>query len=109
MAAYPSFPQLLASVREPVDDLDIDYSIAGNAKVRSYFTAVKNRFKVVHMLNATDLATLVTFYTTNRLLTFTFTWTKTSTVYTCLFAGPLREAETMMPTLTRVEVSIVQQ
>lgn len=111
MAAYPStLKQLLGSTRESVDDLDVDYALAGNAKGIAYYTVAKSRFKLVHVLTASELATLVSFYDTNRTLSISFTWQKTGTAYpTCIFGGPIREVANPSPGLTRVEVTVVQQ
>lgn len=111
MAAYPTFPQLFKeSERVTEDDIAVERAIGGLAWGAAFYTATKARFRVTHVLNATDLATLRTFYNTNRQTTFSFTWQKTSTAFaTCIFGAPLREVANLSPTLTKVEMVIVEQ
>lgn len=111
MAAYPTFPQLLkGSERISDDDITFERAIGGTGWGSAFYTAAKSRFKVAHVLNNTDLATLVTFYNTNRQTTFSFTWQKTATAYgTCMFTGPIREVGYESPGLTRVEVAIAEK
>ena len=85
MAAYPSFPQLVGSTEEWVDDIILDRAVGGGVKSRSFFAAKKRRFLVSHSLNATDRGTLQTFYNTNRALAITFVWNGDGQTYTCLF------------------------
>lgn len=110
MASYPSFHQRLeGSVKETLDDLVLDRAMNGALKARAYYSAVKFRFTVRHILTTAELATLQTFYNTNRLLTVTFTWERDSVAYTCLFEGPLKEVTYHRPDLIEVEVRLSQQ
>jgi hypothetical protein len=88
VANYPSFAQLVASEEGFLDDLLVDRAVNGNAKVRALYTTPKRRFTVKHRLSTTDRNTLQAFYSTNRALTFVFTWAGNSTAYTCIFEGP---------------------
>lgn len=108
MAAYPSFPQLIGSTREAIDDLVLDRSVAGGAKSRAFYATKKNRFKIRHLLSATDAATLEAFYDTNRLLTVTLAWGGNGSSYTVLFEGPLRP-ESLGGGLTRYDVMLSEQ
>jgi hypothetical protein len=112
MASYPTFPQL-TSAPPPVnrDDLAVDEAMNGGVKARAYFAAVKHRFTIHHVLNATDYATLVSFYNANRLLSFSFTFQRNGgTAYpTCIFAAPIKELTQESPGLVRVEVTIFEQ
>ena len=117
MAAYPSYPQLIDSREEWVDDLVADRSVSGGVKVRSMFTAKKRRFLLRHRLTKAQVYTdylgtaanaLQTFYDTNRALTVTMTWTPDATVYTCLFAGAPR-VTWFSPNIADVEVELLQQ
>ena len=87
MAAYPSYPQLLGSIRKPVDDLTVDRAVDGSAKSRAFYTARKFEFTLKHQLNASDLAGLLSFYDTNRKLSVTLTWQGDSSTASCLFRG----------------------
>lgn len=88
MANYPSFGQDISSVETILDDLQVEYSSNGTLKRRILYSAPKREFSVVHTLNIVDRSTLDTFYTTNRLVSFNFTWVATGTSYTCVFKSP---------------------
>lgn len=117
MASYPSYPQLVGSVEEWVDDLVADRAVNGSVKVRAMFTTRKRRFLLKHRLTTAQVYTsyggsaanaLQTFYDTNRLLAVTFTWTGDSTSYTCLFARPPKLSWDNVG-LADVEVELLQQ
>ena len=108
MAAYPTLPQQIGSTEAWADDLVPDRSVSGGVKVRAFYTGVKRKFTVKHWLNATDLATLKTFYTTNRLLTFTFVWAGDGQTYTCVFGAPPTYS-VATPLNTDVTVVILEQ
>lgn len=86
-ATYPSFPQLVGSTQEFLDDVVVDQAVNGAVKVRGFFSGRKSRFVLKHHLVATDLATLLAFYDANRLLTVAMTWALDGNAYTCLFNG----------------------
>ncbi len=113
MAAYPTLSQLASSSEEFVDDLVLDRATNGTVKARSFYSARKRRWKLKHVLSATDLATLLTFYDTNRLTANTFTWERDATSYTFLFDGPPQyEITRPGPAASRlytVTVEMVQQ
>jgi hypothetical protein len=109
MASYPSNNQLLTSAVEYVDDQEVDRSVAGATKVRLYFGGKKAVFTVRHVLDAATLATLFTFYDTNRALTVTFNWQKDNTNWTCLFGGPPKITSNLGAGLTAVECTLMQQ
>lgn len=89
MAAYPSFPQLIEGAEDGwVDDLVFDRAVNGDLKVRAFYPGKKRTFKVPHVLNRVDFATLEAFYDTNRLLAVEFTWVRDGQTYTCMFGGP---------------------
>lgn len=106
MAAYPSFKQLVpGSELVPRDDLTIDEAENGDAKAQALFTSVRYTGKLVHILDKTDLATLKSFYATNRLIQNTFTWVHDGVSYTFFFAG-IYQLEFLTPKWTRVTVPI---
>jgi hypothetical protein len=114
MATYSSsYLQLLGSTEESVDDLTIDRAVSGAAKARAFYTARKRKFRLKHVLNATDLNALLSFYDTNRTNANTFTWVRDGSSYTVLFDGP-PQYETLKPGgttvgLFSVTVNFVQQ
>jgi hypothetical protein len=108
MADYPAFGQVIGTTPEYEDDIVVDRAVSGGAHGRAFYTGAKRAFTVVHMLNAADLATWEAFYAANRLLAVNFTWLKTNTAYTCLFAGPPK-FDPGKPPLTQVSVKLREQ
>jgi hypothetical protein len=114
VATYPStYLQLIGSTEESVDDIQIDRAANGTTKVRAFYTARKRKWTLKHVLTATDLNALLSFYDTNRTSANTFTWTRDATSYTVLFAEP-PQYETLKPGATTVglfsvTVRLVQQ
>jgi hypothetical protein len=114
MATYPStYLQLVGSTEEGIDDLKVDRSVNGATKVRAFFTARKRRWKLKHLLTATDLNALLTFYDSYRTTANTFNWVRDGASYTVLFEGP-PQYQVVKPGLTTVglfdvTVTLVQQ
>lgn len=117
MAAYPSYPQLVDSREEWIDDLVADRAVNGSVKVRAMFSSKKKRFLLKHRLTKAQIYTdyagtaanaLQTFYNTNRALAVTMTWTPDATAYTCLFAGAPR-LTWINPNVADVDVELLQQ
>jgi hypothetical protein len=114
MATYPStYLQLKDSTEEGVDGLQLDRAVNGSVKARAFFTARKRKWRLKHVLNATDLNALLSFYDTNRTAANTFTWVRDGASYTVLFEGP-PQYETLKPGgttvgLFAVTVNLVQQ
>jgi hypothetical protein len=113
MATYGTFPQLISSTEEGIDDIKIDRATNGAVKARSFFAVRKRRWKLRHLLNATDLATLLSFYDSYRTAANTFVWVRDGSTYTVLFEGP-PQYETVKPGATTVglfavTVQFVQQ
>lgn len=117
MASYPSYPQLVDSREEWVDDLVADRAVSGGVKVRSFFTARKRRFILKHRLTKAQIYTdylgtaanaLATFYDANRTSAVTFAWTPDGGSYTCLFGGAPKFTW-ISPMLADVEVELLQQ
>lgn len=88
MASYPSYGQMVGSSMTYMDDIRVDRAVGGNARVRSLFPATKSQFALVHRLTEAEVSSLMSFYTTNRLLPVDLTWDGDGQSYTCLFAGP---------------------
>jgi hypothetical protein len=108
MAAYPSFPQLIGSVEEWVDDVVLDRAVGGGVKSRSFFSAKKRRFLLKHTLDSTDRGTLQTFYDTNRALAITLVWAGNGQTYTCLFESAPK-IEYLNGILANIEVRLAEQ
>lgn len=109
MANYPTssaMPQVLGSSEEWLDDLTVDQAVGGGARVRAMYPAKKRRFIVKHWCSAADRATLQTFYDTNRLLTFTFTWAVDAANYTVLFEVAPKFTNTNSPIQSDCEVRL---
>jgi len=87
MAAYPFVSVLRrGSQEEWVDDIVTDRTVNGSVKVRALYPAKKRRFILRHLFNATERASLQTFYDANRLLNITMVWPVDSVTYTCVFS-----------------------
>lgn len=87
MAAYPTLPTSYGADPQNATKLLIDRAEDGTARVRSYAND-KASFKIQHpYLDATSKSTLDTFYTTNRLLTFSYTSPADGATRTCVFAA----------------------
>jgi hypothetical protein len=113
MAALVAYAQLIGSTEDGVDDLKIDRAVNGSVKARAFYTARKRKWKLKHLLTATELNALLTFYDTYRTTANTFTWTRDGASYTVLFDEPPKY-ETVKPGATTVglfavTVSLVQQ
>lgn len=117
MAAYPAYKQLLGSTEEWVDDLVADRAVNGAVKVRGFYADKKRRFLLKHRLTKAQIYTdylgtaanaLQTFYTANRALTVTLTWTPDGQTYTCLFARAPR-VSFISPDVADVDVELLQQ
>lgn len=108
MAAYPSFAQLMGSSEEILDDVQVDRAVNGSVKSRAFYSAKKRRFTLKHVLDNTDVNTLLSFYDSYRLSSNTFTWARDSTSYTVLFEAP-PSVKALARGYNEVEVRLVQQ
>lgn len=87
---YPAFDQQLKSAPYPIDDVVIDRSVSLAARGRSFATAPKLGFNLVHQLVAADWATLWALYLANRTLRVTLTWNQDASTHVCFFKSPPR-------------------
>lgn len=108
MNTYPTFYQLIGSVKDLVDDRQIDYSLAGAAHSRSLYPAAKHKFTVMHFLSNTDLATWDAFYAANRSSAVLFGWLRTASTFTCLF-GSAPKQDSLDVNRTKVTVELIEQ
>lgn len=88
MADYPTVTQAFGSEIKSSDGTRVDRAVSGKPRFRSYFTQVRDQIKVVHDLDDTDKALIVSHYGTDRLLAFAFTFQADSTIFTCRYASP---------------------
>ncbi len=87
MATYPSFSQLYDSSVLEDDGLELSRSVSGKPRIRRYYTSTRRTFTVHHDLSSADKSTLLSFYTTNKLLTLDFVWASDGLTYACRFIG----------------------
>lgn len=88
MANYPSFGQIIGSSETREDRVVFDRATNGTLRGRAMWTSAKKQFSVEHILKSSDVATMRTFYDTNRALAVSFTWKGDGSVYWCLFERP---------------------
>jgi hypothetical protein len=89
MATYPDLPTARGSDPEPVNQIDIDRAEDGTARGRSFYSADRVRITVVHpLLTAAQKTTLAAFYSSNRLVAFTYLSPSDSVSRSMLFAKP---------------------
>lgn len=74
MAAYPTLRTTTQSTMIEIDGQVTNVTEANTVRITNYADAVRYEASLVHILNATDMATLLTFYDTNRNAQFTYTW-----------------------------------
>ena len=86
MANYPSIAQLVGSKATPQSGIRLDRASNGDVRQQIIYSADRKDFKVVHQVDATDKSTLDTFYSTNKALAVTLTWTADEQNYNCIFA-----------------------
>jgi hypothetical protein len=91
MATYPALPLHADSREEPIDERIGERASDGTYRARLLQTAVKRRFRAVHILRDADKQTLEAFYVAQRSAAdISFTWSPDGTTYTCAFGEPPR-------------------
>lgn len=85
MANYPSFKQIIGSEAIPRSGISIDIASNGDVRGQILHSSDRKSFTVLHLLNSTDKSTLDTFYSTNKALEITLTWSADSQNYNCIF------------------------
>ena len=98
MAYYPGHPsdstagkfgQDISSVESIQDSILVDYATNGKLRQRGFYNTPPKSYSIVHTLNSADKATLITFYLTNRFLTFNFYYKPDASTHTsCMFTAP---------------------
>jgi len=86
MADYPSTLKISKrSTAEPTSGIITDRGTDGTLRGRVLHSDKLN-FNVIHFhLSSSEVTTLKTFYTTNKALSFNFTWPVDGETYTCIF------------------------
>jgi len=88
MAAYPNLGQTTQSRESWEDDVKIERASNGTARGRALFAGRKLELQIAHVVERSDVATLLSFYDTNRLLPVDVTWAGDGVTRAMLFAGP---------------------
>ena len=107
MAAYPSLGQTTQSREAWIDDVLIERASNGAARGRALFAGRKMTLQVAHLGDRGDVATLLAFYDTNRLLPVDVTWAGDGITRAMLFDGP-PEVQPEGGTLWRVTSKLVE-
>lgn len=107
MAAFPSTLSVGPSYKTtwlPEDTLETVYATNGDPHIIALSTGPKYRGTVVYeMATAADISLIAAFYSTNRLLAFTWTWVVDGLTYTNRFTG----CPTYLPTgYNQYEISV---
>lgn len=87
MAAYPSIGQTTQSRESWADDVQIERASNGAARGRALFAGRKLELQIAHVVERSDVATMLSFYDTNRLLPVDVTWAGDGVTRAMLFAG----------------------
>lgn len=86
MATYPTLSQSYESDRQRLDGILTDEGGDGSLWVRQSYPTDKYAFTVIHIVDATQKATLEAFYSTNKALQFDLVFRDDMTAYTgCVF------------------------
>lgn len=107
MASYPSYKQLLNSRDEPTQQTQT--FIAGDGGGRVYVPPKKLKFQIRHLLTTAELATLLAFYETNKVVAVDLLWKKDGATYSVYFTErPQGDINQNNPRLRDVTVELVQ-
>lgn len=85
MAAYPNIGQTTQSRESWIDDVQIERASNGSARGRALFAGRKLALQVAHVVERSDVATLLAFYDSNRLLPVDVTWAGDGVTRSMLF------------------------
>ena len=88
MAAYPNIGQTSQSRESWIDDVQIERASNGSARGRALFAGRKLQLQVSHVVERSDVATLLAFYDSNRLLPVSVTWAGDGVTRSMLFDAP---------------------
>lgn len=88
MAAYPTLGQTSQSRESWEDDVQIERASNGSARGRALYTGRKLELQIDHVVERSEVATLLSFYDANRLLPVDVTWIGDGVTRSMLFSGP---------------------
>lgn len=88
MAAYLNLGQTSQSRESWIDDVQIERASNGSARGRALFAGRKLELQISHVVERSDVATLLAFYDTNRLLPVDVTWVGDGVTRAMLFGSP---------------------
>jgi hypothetical protein len=108
VAAYGTWGQLVGSTEEWIDDIQIDRAANGATKARAFYSAKKRRWTLKHLLTASELSALQSFYDTYRVSANTFVWSGDGTTYNVLFESA-PTFNRLGSKFTEAQVRLVQQ
>ena len=107
MAAYPNLGQTNQSRESWADNMQIERASNGAARGRTLFAGRKLELQVSHVCARSNVATLLSFYDTNRLLPVDVTWAGDGVTRQMLFAAA-PDVQTEGGTLWRVTCRMVE-
>lgn len=90
MASYPSTLPIVVGYGVALEDgRRVDRATNGAARVRVLYTAAKRTFRIQHKaIDASELSTLLTFFSTNIAAEIAFADPIDSSSYTCVVSRP---------------------
>ena len=107
--SYPAYGQSWDSTEEVLTGVTLDRASNGVPKVRSFFTADKKVFNLVHpVCTNSEKTTLVAFYASNKLTSFTFVWAADGATYTVIFGEGGPRYTPLPGNRWRIETQLVQ-
>lgn len=108
MATYPSYGISLESQRVPESGIEDDFSQPGTQHSRTLHSQQYYRFRVIHNLTVTELATLEAFYDAGPRTAHTFTYREYSPqqTYTVKFLAPPEVVRNQGGNRVQVEVNL---
>lgn len=90
MANYPAFFTLADSTALPESGIEPERATNGALRHRRLWPDDKTTFDIGHVLNATEVDTMVAFYAANKDLNFVYRWPADGGLRTVRFAAPPR-------------------
>lgn len=109
MATYPAYGQLRGTQITRLSGIVTDEGGNGSLWVRNTYSTDKYAFTLVHYLTASQLSTLMTFYTTNKLVTWDLVYQDDSATYTGLVFLDAPQREVVKKDYFKVTVRARQQ
>lgn len=83
---YPAITQRIGTQREAASGIRVNRAVSGRPIFSRYSTQDWYAFRVQHECDATDMATILSHYNTNRMLEFDFTFDATGETYLTQYA-----------------------